>query len=255
MPVRWTAMLLALALPVGYSHAEQVRFVTEDFPPFTFAATTAPIDTPAGPFVDVISAVCAQLRIDCPIQLLPWRRALALAEGGEVDGIFTVIRSPERERAFHLTRMLVTSRYGVYARSASRFVFHRPEDLAGRTVAVYGPSGTSFVLGQHLTKVADVELILESDNRRLMRMLQAGRFGEQGVAVVNQDVAWHLIEQERLADIHEAGELQAVSYAIGLSRAAVSEAEFKRFNQALESLIADGTVARILRRYGLQPAF
>ncbi len=46
-----------------------------------------------------------------------------------------------------------------------------------------------------------------------------------------------------------------MSYAIGLSRAAVSEAEFKRFNQALESLIADGTVARILRRYGLQPAF
>jgi len=68
-------------------------------------------------------------------------------------------------------------------------------------------------------------------------------------------VAWHLIEQERLVDIHEAGELQSVSYAIGLSRVAVSETRFQRFDDALEALIADGSIARILRRHGLQPAF
>lgn len=256
MPLRLIAMSMLLSLAMSEGHAGALRFVTEDFPPFTYAQTdTAGNEVPAGPFVDIVTAVCARLHIDCPVQLHPWRRALALAEGGEAQGIFTVIRSPERERAFHLTRMLVTSRYGVYARAASRFVFHRPQDLAGRTVAVYGPSGTSFVLGNHLTKVADVQLILKADNRRLLRMLEAGRFGEYGVAVVNQDVAWHLIDQEALTDIHQAGELQAVSYAIGLSRNAVSEAEFQHFNQALEALIADGSVTRILRRYGLDPAF
>lgn len=256
MPLRWIAMSMLMSLAANEGHAEALRFVTEDFPPFSYAQTDAAAnDIAAGPFVDIVTATCAQLSIDCPVQLHPWRRALALAEAGEAQGIFTVIRSPERERAFHLTRMLVTSRYGVYARTASRFVFHRPQDLAGRTVAVYGPSGTSFVLGKHLTSVADVQLILKADNRRLLRMLEAGRFGENGVAVVNQDVAWHLIDQEALTDIHQAGELQAVSYAIGLSRTAVSEAEFQRFNQALEALIADGSVTRILRRYGLDPAF
>ena len=254
MPTRWIAIAAGLTL-MGICQADELRFVTEDFPPFTYASATATEDRAAGPFVEIVAAVCARLRIDCPVQLLPWRRALALAEDGEAQGIFTVIRSPDRERAFHLTRMLVTSRYGVYARSASRFVFHRPEDLAGRSVAVYGPSGTSFVLGQHLAEVGDVTLILEADNRRLLRMLEAGRFGEQGVAVVNQDVAWHLIDQEGHSDIHEAGELQPVSYAIGLSRAAVSEAEFERFNDALEALIADGSVAAILRHHGLEPAF
>ncbi len=255
MPTRWIAIVVGLAL-MGNCQADELRFVTEDFPPFSYAtAATGTEDRAAGPFVEIVAAVCARLRIDCPVQLLPWRRALALAEDGEAQGIFTVIRSPDRERAFHLTRMLVTSRYGVYARSASRFVFHRPEDLAGRSVAVYGPSGTSFVLGQHLAEVGDVTLILEADNRRLLRMLEAGRFGEQGVAVVNQDVAWHLIDQEGHSDIHEAGELQPVSYAIGLSRAAVGEAEFERFNDALEALIADGSVAAILRRHGLEPAF
>ncbi|MCQ4294487.1 transporter substrate-binding domain-containing protein [Pseudomonas stutzeri] len=255
MPLFRIATSLAFALAISDSHAEQLQFVTEDFPPFTYAQTSTDDDIVAGPFVEIVAAVCAKLQIDCPVQLLPWRRALALAEAGEAQGIFTVIRSPEREQAFHLTRMLVTSRYGVYARTANRFVFHHPQDLAGRTVAVYGPSGTSFVLGQHLTRVTDVQLILESDNRRLMRMLQAKRFGEQGVAVVNQDVAWHLIEHEQLTDIHEAGELQAVSYGIGLSREAVSVGEFQRFNEALEGLVGDGTVARILRSHGLEPAF
>jgi len=35
----------------------------------------------------------------------------------------------------------------------------------------------------------------------------------------------------------------------------VSETRFQRFDDALEALIADGSIARILRRHGLQPAF
>lgn len=256
MPARWFVVLMALVLPINQAQAEQMRFVTEDFPPFTYAQVdAADNDSAAGPFVEIVEAVCERLGVDCPVQLLPWRRALAAAEAGEAHGIFTVIRSPDRERTFHLTRMLVSSRYGVYARAASHFVYHRPQDLAGRTVAAYGPSGTSYLLGEHLANLPDVQLILEPDNRRLMRMLQAGRFGERGVAVVNQDVALHLIEHERLTEIHQAGELQPVSYAIGLSRVAVSEGQFQRFNEALETLIANGSIGRILRRHQLEPAF
>jgi polar amino acid transport system substrate-binding protein len=125
---------------MGNCQADELRFVTEDFPPFSYAtAATGTEDRAAGPFVEIVAAVCARLRIDCPVQLLPWRRALALAEDGEAQGIFTVIRSPDRERAFHLTRMLVTSRYGVYARSASRFVFHRPRTWRDAVSPCMGP--------------------------------------------------------------------------------------------------------------------
>ncbi|MCP9340277.1 substrate-binding periplasmic protein [Stutzerimonas xanthomarina] len=254
MRTRWIAIVIGLVSVMGNCQAGELRFVTEDFPPFTYASPTDP-DGAAGPLVEIVAAVCARLHTDCPVQLLPWRRALAEAEDGAAQGIFTVIRSPDRERALYLTRELVTSRYGVYARSTNRLVYHRPENLAGRTVAVYGPSGTSFVLGQQLTAVDNVTVSLVANNRRLLRMLAAGRFGEQGIAVVNQDVAWHLIDQERIADIHETGVMQPVSYAIGFSRASVSEAEFDQFNAALEALIADRSVTAILKRHGLEPAF
>lgn len=248
---------LALAAPAS---AAGWTFVTEDFPPFTYPAEgsshiDAGVDQASGPLVEIVQAVCERLRQDCSIMVHPWRRALRLAEQGEADGIFTVVRSPQREREFHITRMLVTSRYSIFARDDSAFVYSQPRDLTGRMIGVYGPSGTSYVLAQRIKQVSNVQIHLTANNRRLLRMLDSGRFGEGGVAVLNQDVAWHLIEEEQLVGLREVGQLAAVSYGIGLSRKRVSEAQFQAFERALDGLIADGTVPKILRRHQLEAAY
>lgn len=251
--------MIWLLMP-AVSNAAAMRFVTEDFPPFTFLAGDAgPADASAeqagGPLVEIVEAICARLDQECSVTVHPWRRALHLAEQGEVDGIFTVVRSPPRERAFHITRMLVRSRYSVYARTGSTFIYSHPNDLAGRMIGVYGPSGTSYVLAQRLASVHDVQVDLTANNRRLLRMLESGRFGDEGLAVLNQDVAWHLIESAQLHGIREAGEFATVSYGIGLSRKRVTAAQFQQFEAALDGLIEDGTVPAILRRYQLEPAY
>ncbi|OYW87055.1 MAG: amino acid ABC transporter substrate-binding protein [Pseudomonadales bacterium 32-61-5] len=208
-----------------------------------------------GPLVEIVQSVCAHLGQECSIMLHPWQRALRMAEQGEADGIFTVIRSPDREREFHISRMLVMSRYSVFARDDSAFVFSRAEDMAGRTVGVYGPSGTSYVLSEHLKSIGDVRIHMALNNRHLLNMLKSGRFGKEGLAVVNQDVAWHLIEDEKLDGLREAGELAVVYYGIGLSRKRINEAQFRAFEEALDAVIADGTVPKILRRYQLEAAY
>lgn len=251
---RYFAILLFTLLFGGTVQAGQLRFVTEDFPPFTYAARDNPKQA-AGPLVEVVAAICAHLGDDCPIELLPWRRALIKAETGRVDGIFTVIRSPEREARFHITRMLVKSKYSLYVRESSPFVYHRPQDMSNRTIGVYGPSGTSYVLSQTLQQVPGVTVHLTPNNRRLLKMLDSGRFGEDGIVVANQDVAWYLIDEERLPGVREAGELGEVAYGIGLSRARVDAAQFKRFSDALDTLIEDGTIPAILRRHRLEPAW
>ncbi len=76
-----------------------------------------------------------------------------------------------------------------------------------------------------------------------------------GLAVLNQDVAWHLIGEERLSGVREAGEMGPIRYGIGLSRKTVSVAQFEAFEQALDAAIADGTVPKILRRHQLEAAF
>ena len=256
MPLR--LLMLCLCLQAGASMAAELRFVTEDFPPFTYAlrepsSTDAGIHA-AGPLVEIVQAVCERLQYRCRIDIHPWRRALDLAERGEADGIFTVVRSPRRETFFHITRMLVTSRYSVFSRD-THYVFSQPKDLAGRMVGVYGPSGTSYVLSERLQQVPGVQVQMVPDNRQLLRMLETGRFGEEGLAVINQDVAWHLIVDERLGTLREAGQLEPVSYGIGLSRKTIDTEQFQRFEQALDALISDGTVPAILCHYQLEPAY
>jgi polar amino acid transport system substrate-binding protein len=254
-----SVLLIWLAFAVPASAAEWT-FVTEDFPPFTYAFggishTDSGVHQANGPLVEIVQAVCKRLNRECSIVVHPWRRALRLAEQGEADGIFTVVRSPQRERDFHITRMLVTSRYSVFSRDTSSFIYSQPRDLAGRMVGVYGPSGTSYLLSQRIKPVAGVEIHLTANNRRLLHMLDSGRFGQKGLAVLNQDVAWHLIEEERLDGLREVGQLAAVSYGIGLSRKRISESQFRDFERALDALIADGTVPEILRRHQLEPAY
>ena len=248
-------LVIWLSLATVTASAAPWRFVTEDFPPFTYPAKHSSSDGAEGPLVEIVQAVCLRLQQDCTITLYPWRRALLLAEQGQADGIFTLVRSPKREQLFHISRMLVTSRYSVFARKDSAFVYHQPSDLAGRLIGVYGPSGTSYTLSERLKAVPDVRLHLTADNRRLLRMLQSGRFGPEGLAVLNEDVAWHLIEDERLDGLREAGELGPITYGIGLSRKTVSEDEFSAFERALDEVIADGTVPAILRQHQLEPAY
>lgn len=253
-----SVLLTALFILATQANAEQWSFVTEDFPPFSRAAGS-PLQFSdgmvGGPLVEIVQAVCDRMQLNCPVALHPWQRALHLAEAGKVDGIFAMVRSPQREREFHFTRKLVTSRYAVFTRADSDFRYNQPADLAGQLVGVYGPSGTSYVLSELLKPVTGVEMHLTASNRRLLRMLASGRFGERGVAVLNQDVAWYLIEDEQLDELREAGELMSVSYSIALSRKRVSEAQFQAFEQALDALIADGTIPEILRRHQVQPAY
>ena len=83
--------LLSSAAPAS---AAQWRFVTEDFPPFTYPADAPVSETKgvaaAGPFVEVVHAICARLQHQCTIELYPWQRAFRLAEQGLADGIFTL---------------------------------------------------------------------------------------------------------------------------------------------------------------------
>ena len=227
----------------------QLHLVTEDFPPFTYPTQDL---QPAGPMIEVVLHICAQIPADCRIELLPWQRALKLAQTDQVDGIFSVIRSKEREARFHFTKMLVRSSYSVFSTTDQPFTYRTPADLKGRRIGVYGPSGTSYVLKQSIRQVSNVAIDMISDNRRLLRMLDSGRFGESGLIMINKDVALSLIADENLTHVREAGTLQAIEYALAFSKQRINPAEFARIERAVEQVLNDGSLGRILQTHQLE---
>jgi polar amino acid transport system substrate-binding protein len=242
------AAALVLAQP-GWTQTQPMTFVMERFPPFI-------VDdhgNGAGPFPEVVRAVCASMNIPCELKLLPWRRAYIMAEAGAVDGIFVLARTPERERLFHFSEQVFQSSFVVFSRDTG-FDYVKPQDLGGMTVATYGPSAVSKEMEDLSKTVPNMRLEMEIDNPTVLRKLRAGRYPEPAAAVMNKEVGLGLIADEKLDGLKIAGEYESVAYGIGFSRKKVSRKQAERFNNALRDLIKQGTVKAIAEKYGLKPA-
>ena len=247
--------LLAAWLHFGTAWSSELSFVTEHFPPFSYEVSATKQGT--GPMTEVVTAVCNKIRAQCTIQAYPWRRAMLMAKSGEVDGIFSFLRTPEREQSFFFSENIVESAYSFFAPTPSTFHYKKPQDLEGYTVAVYGiASGTGIALQDLLTPVANVTITTDIKNSTVLKKLAAGRYGnsEKTIAAMNRDVGLHLIKVEGIKGIKVVGDYQKISYGIGFSKTRVSEAQFKEFNDALKDLIKEGRVSAILGEYGLKPA-
>ena len=253
----WCVCLGLLAWPLL---AAEWTFVSEDFPPISYpqagsaVAVDAPLAMAAGPLAELVELACQRLGHQCRVQVLPWRRALELAESGKVEGIFAVLDVPERQRYLHVSRMLLASRYSLFTPPGGTLTYRQPRDLQNARIGVYGPSGTSLVLEALFKQTEGATLEMETDNQRVLRKLLAGRYGAQGAVLMNHDVARYLQRVLGLPELRDAGTVQAIAYGIGLSRARVSEADFQAFNNVLGQLQRDGTLAEILRRHQLQAA-
>lgn len=223
------------------------HFVTEPFPPYTYEL----MGRGAGPMVDVLSTVCARLKQECKVEVMPWRRALAMAVNGEVEGVFTVADTPERRAALYVSAPVVEAQYAFFALAGNPFEFSHPGDLSGRTVGVYGPSATSSTL-QNLLGGKAPGMVIETDNRTVLRKLRAGRYGDSGLALVNERVAEDLIERESIIGLRKAGTTAPFSYHFGFSRKRFDAPDLMRFDQTLDDLCRSGQLQDLLDVYRMR---
>ena len=243
------AMLSAAAMPRVQAQAA-MSFVMEPFPPFV----TLDKGIAAGPLPEVVRAVCAAIQTQFKFEGMPWRRAYVTAEMGSVDGIFVFVHTLEREKDFYFTDAVVQTAYALFVRQNSRLNYTGPKDLAGYTVAAYGPSGTSSAAEDIARHAPGMRLEIEVDNSAVMRKLDGGRYAEPAAAFMNRDVGLLMIAQQKITSLKVAGEAKRVDYAIGLSRKRMSQEQAERFILALRDLARKGTVKAILEKYGLKAA-
>jgi polar amino acid transport system substrate-binding protein len=240
----------ALGAAPGAGEPPALVFVMQPFPPYTATEN----GQPSGFFADVMHEVCNSMQARCRIEIYPWRRALAMTMGGGVDGALMVRKTPERLLALHFSPAIVQSSYVLYAQQQSTLRYAGPADLAGYTVAAYGPSGTSRAAEALVQKIPGARFQLEIDNQTALRKLRSGRYGKKAVVVINKDLGQYLLRQEGGAALKQIGELEPVEYYIALSRKRLPQQQVERFNSILLERMRDGTVAAIARKYGLKAA-
>ncbi|WP_372524462.1 substrate-binding periplasmic protein [Piscinibacter sp.] len=239
---------LAFTLLSGAARADStMTFVVDPFPPFTYEENGAA----AGPMSDTVRAVCEAIKVQCKLEVYPWRRALKLAEDGYVDGIYAIVDIPERRQFFYVTPPIIDSGYAVFVHKSSTLTYHQPSDLAGYTVGAFGPSAASRAVDELARAVPTLRTLIEVDNVTLLKKLSSMRYGERGAAFANVDVGNYLVKQENIADLRVAGVVSKTAYSIGLSRAKVSEQRAQEFMTALRKLVKAGKVRETADKYGV----
>ncbi|SFN40162.1 polar amino acid transport system substrate-binding protein [Formivibrio citricus] len=229
--------------------AEPMLWVTEPFHPYSYKENSKV----AGPFAEIVQAACDRLKVECTMEIMPWRRALYMAEEGQASGLFGVAKTPEREKSFFLSDPILETAYSFFALDSTRFRYQKIQDLNGYTIGVYGPSATSRAL-QNSAQGQPVNIVIEVTNLTALKKLIGGRYGDNALVLINREVGLSLAKEEKITNLKLAGDLQPIVYVIGLSRKKVSERQARLFNDAIKELIKEGKVKTILNKHGMRPA-
>lgn len=229
------AILAILATPLS---AEPLKLVTEDYPPYAFREN----GVLKGTSVEQIELMMKAAGLDHEIEMMPWARALTLAETKPMYCVFTTTHNAERDQKFKWVEPLLAGRTLLVRRTGSGV---DPADLGEAAGYLVGATRNDFtvdLLDAHGFKKLD----LVTDFNLSLKKLLAGRIDMMPMA---EDYYGKLrrenVAVERVLVLSE----QVFSLACNKS---VPDAEIARMQTALGNLIADGTQAALFKKYGLE---
>ena len=231
--------------PLPAEEAAEVVLVNAPYPPYGM-----PEGHSLGPGIDMEMAMTAleNMGVRTSVQMVPFKRALAMLEEGRAD--LTTSLSFRAERDSYLLWSLpyrTDTRYIFFTRKNASFEPRRVEDLRGRSVGVV----RGFVFPSAFADDAAIKKVEAPHVASLVGMLIEGRFD---ALIVNSIVGKHeLMATGRLAEVKQAPfSLRSPDdkgTVMGFSKARVSREFVERFDAELRKMLDDGTIYRIEDKY------
>jgi polar amino acid transport system substrate-binding protein len=239
--------LCGLFLLVGFAGAAELKFNTQDFAPYNYELK----GVVAGPAADVVRRICAEMKIDCPMRLLSWKRAQEEVNNGTAQGLFVVAWNKARAKTLFFSPPLVSVEYGFFVRDDNPLKFKLDSDVKGYRVGVFGPSNTSDALEQIKAEIKELTIDMTPDDESAFRKLSAGRVD---AVFSNREVGYELARTLNLKNLRYAGRQQRLKYYIGFSQRFTDKKLVDQFNAVFRDLHKRGVIKEILGKYDMQVA-
>lgn len=217
---------------------QSVAFTTESYPPFSYRE---PGGTYRGVGVDQIAIIMNEAGLPYTIEMMPWARALTLAQTRPRHCVFAAARTPEREPQFKWVAPLLLD-VNILVRHAAYAVHATTLDEAKQfTIGTHREDYTESLLKSlgfpTIDLSADVDATLRKllSNRIDMMPMSEGvylKLKAEGVAI------------ERVMTFSE----QQLGIACNKD---ITDAEIDKMQARLDVLIKDGGQKAILKSYGI----
>ncbi|MEH6628414.1 MAG: transporter substrate-binding domain-containing protein [Motiliproteus sp.] len=203
---------LALSLiPADHTMAD-IRFVTQDFPPFSYADSAGKI---SGPFADLARHICKVKQLQCTFDILPWSRAQAYLKGGLAEAIFPFGINKQRQEWVTFSIPVVETAYGFFLRKNKPVTLKNSDELEGKTIGVYGPSNTATVLNEFNIDQQRFKVMMTPDDQQLFKMLFIDRVD---AVFSNRDVGIAMLQRLQKQAYHYSGNYVQIGYYFGFPK-------------------------------------
>jgi len=242
-----TLVFTALLLPVDFASGTDLKLDTQDFTPYSYEVN----GVVSGPAADIIRKICSEMKIDCTMHLLPWRRAQDEVENGTAHGIFIIGWNEERAKTLYFSPPILNSEYGFFVREDNPLKFNHNTDVRAYTVGVYGPSNTATALEKIKAEIKELTIEMTPDDESAFRKLSVRRVD---AVFSNRDVGYDRLHKIGLKNIRYAGRQQSLKYYIGFSQRFTDKKLVDQFNATFRSLHKRGVIQGILAKYKMDAA-
>lgn len=235
--MRNIAFALALLLS-GTANAQTLRLLTEEYPPYNFSKN----GIISGAAVEQAELMMKALGRPYSLEILPWARALSLAENQPWTCVFTTGHDEERDKRFKWVEPLLIDRM-VMLRKAGSGV--NPANIEEAKRFTVGTQRGDFS-GTYLQNHAFPKIDLAADMETTVKKLLVGRID----LMVTSEKTFEAMRDEGKAlepALVLEGKLYGFACNLGLPDAVV-----EKMQAELEKLIADGTQDQIFVKYGLR---
>jgi len=231
-------VLLALTLAV---QAKNYKLAYEEYPPYEYKQDGKLV----GVDIEILEEAAKIAGVTLEFKEYPWARATKMAEDGEVDAIFSMSKTAEREKAFFFPTVNLASETNViFANDAYKGDVKSLADLKGKTIGVI----QDYSYGTDFDNFKDCKKELNSNQDALVKKLQANRFQ---LAINNELVGNYMAKSVGATNI------RVLSYVVntdplylGISKKAPNGKEFyDKMNAALTNLEKSGKLKIIRDKY------
>jgi polar amino acid transport system substrate-binding protein len=230
--------ILALASPASAQHA--LNLTTEAYPPLTYRDKDGSY---RGAGVEQVEVIMRNAGIPFTMEILPWARAIALAETQPMHCVFSAARTADREPRFKWVLPLNLSRNFLVRNTQSAVRATTMDEAKRYTIGTHRADYTESILRERGFPTIDLSADFEFTLNKLL---------EQRIDMMPMsEAAFDRLRAEG-KPIEKVILLAEQPLGIACNRD-VPDQTIERMQDALDVLIKDKRQDEILLRYGMKP--
>ena len=225
------------------SLAEEIKAVTEDWPPFNYEKDGQLV----GLSTEIVRVTLNGAGIQADFQIFPWARAYKMAVNDKNVLIYTITRTAEREKQFKWIGPLTTKRDILVARKGSGIKIDSLEDA--KKVKSIGTLRDD--TREHLLKsLGFTNLEPVSDEQLNAKKLVLGRIDLWTYKIPGLRTVCELAGVD-YNEVEEVYHLREINLDIAFSKK-TSDSIVQRWRNAFNDMVADGTIMNIRKKWNMK---